>query len=49
MRFVGEKSGAMGATISLLLGALAAGPLYGAFPVAATMLRINPQAADVSI
>ncbi len=49
MRFVGEKSGAVGAIISLLLGALAAGPLYGAFPVAATMLRKDAKFQNVMI
>lgn len=39
VRFVGEDSGALGAALSLSLGALAAGPLYGAFPVAATMFK----------
>ncbi len=49
MRFVGERSGALGAVLSLLLGALAAGPLYGAFPVAATMLRKGGKFMNVMI
>ncbi len=49
MRFVGEKSGALGATLSLGLGALAAGPLYGAFPVAATMMRKGAKFSNVMI
>jgi len=49
MRFVGEESGALGVTLSLLLGALAAGPLYGAFPVAATMLRKDAKFMNVMV
>jgi len=39
MRFVGEGSGIRGTMLSIVLGAAAAGPLYGAFPVAHTMSR----------
>jgi len=39
MRFVGEGSGVRGTILSIVLGAAAAGPLYGAFPVAHTMSR----------
>ena len=37
IRFAGERSGPLGTVLSLLLGAAAAGPLYGAFPIAQTM------------
>lgn len=39
IRYVGERSGVLGTTLSIVLGAAAAGPLYGAFPVAQTMAR----------
>lgn len=39
IRFVGERSGILGTTLSIVLGAAAAGPLYGAFPIAQTMAR----------
>lgn len=39
MKVMGEKSKVLGAALSVVLGAAAAGPLYGAFPVAETMHR----------
>jgi len=39
IRFLGRGSGILGAALSVVLGASAAGPLYGAFPVAAVMSR----------
>jgi uncharacterized membrane protein YraQ (UPF0718 family) len=36
---IGEKSGPVGAGLSIFLGAFAAGPLYLAFPIAETLLR----------
>lgn len=36
---IGEKSGFLGAGLSIFLGAFAAGPLYLAFPIAETLLR----------
>lgn len=38
-KYMGENSGARGAAISIFLGAAAAGPLYGAFPVAIALTR----------
>ena len=38
-RFLGEGSGLRGIVLSFLAGAAAAGPLYGAFPVAAVFLK----------
>lgn len=38
VRFMGEGSRARGIVLAILLGALAAGPLYAAFPIAAMML-----------
>jgi len=39
MRFMGPESGAKGGTLAFLLGSFAAGPLYGAFPVAAVLMK----------
>ena len=39
IRLMGRGSGLLGAALSVALGASAAGPLYGAFPVAAVMSR----------
>ncbi|TDA69972.1 MAG: permease [Clostridia bacterium] len=49
IRFVGEGSGLVGIVLSLFLGAAAAGPLYGAFPVAATMLRKGAKFSNVMV
>jgi len=39
IRYMGEKSGITGILLSIFLGSAAAGPLYGAFPVAAIMMK----------
>ncbi|WP_312474941.1 permease [Neobacillus sp.] len=39
IRYMGEKSGIYGILFSLLLGGVAAGPLYVAFPIAALLLK----------
>lgn len=39
MRFMGPGSGTKGMVLAFLLGSFAAGPLYGAFPVAAVLMR----------
>jgi uncharacterized membrane protein YraQ (UPF0718 family) len=39
MRYVGEHSGLRGIIISYLFGAVAAGPLYAAFPVAMVLVK----------
>lgn len=39
MKYMGEKSGMYGILFSLLLGGIAAGPLYIAFPIAALLLK----------
>ncbi len=36
---IGERSGFLGAGLSIFLGSFAAGPLYLAFPIAETLLR----------
>jgi uncharacterized membrane protein YraQ (UPF0718 family) len=39
MRFMGPGSGLKGALIGFAMGSAAAGPLYGAFPVAAVLMK----------
>ncbi|MGE5483406.1 MAG: permease [Ignavibacteriales bacterium] len=39
VKYMGDGSGLVGISLAVLLGAFAAGPLYGAFPVASMMLR----------
>lgn len=39
MRFMGPDSGLKGGALAFLLGSFAAGPLYGAFPVAAVLMK----------
>ncbi|MBI9095942.1 MAG: permease [Sphaerochaeta sp.] len=38
-RYMGEGSGLKGILLSILIGSAAAGPLYGAFPVAAVFMK----------
>ncbi len=49
MRFMGEKSGIVGISFSILLGAAAAGPLYAAFPLAAIMIQKGVKFSNVLI
>lgn len=39
IRYMGEKSGFKGRVLAFLLGSFAAGPLYGAFPFAAVLMK----------
>lgn len=39
IRLLGEKSGINGVLLSIFMGAAAAGPLYGAFPVVGIMMK----------
>ncbi len=39
MKFMGPDSGIKGPILAFLLGSAAAGPLYGAFPVAAVLMK----------
>lgn len=49
VRFMGEKSGIVGILLSFLLGSAAAGPLYGAFPVAAVFMRKGVKFTNILI
>lgn len=39
MKYMGENSGVLGITLAIVIGSLAAGPMYAAFPFAAMLLR----------
>ena len=39
MKYMGEGSGPLGTFLAFLVGSAAAGPLYGAFPVAAVFMK----------
>ena len=39
IKYLGEESGVKGMLIAILIGSAAAGPLYGAFPVALVLMK----------
>ncbi len=49
VRFMGERSGLKGKAIAFALGSAAAGPLYGAFPIAAVLMRKGASFENVLI
>lgn len=49
IRYLGEGSGLKGIVLSIVLGAAAAGPLYGAFPVAAVMAKKGTKYSNIII
>lgn len=49
IKFLGEKSGVLGITLSVVMGAAAAGPLYGAFPVAGMMMNKGAKFTNILI
>lgn len=49
IKYMGEKSGVKGIVLSILIGSAAAGPLYGAFPVAAVFMKKGVKFTNVLI
>lgn len=49
VKYMGEGSGIVGILISMFLGSAAAGPLYGAFPVAAVFMKKGVKLSNVLI
>jgi uncharacterized membrane protein YraQ (UPF0718 family) len=49
VKYLGEGSGLRGVLIAFVLGSAAAGPLYGAFPVAQVLLRKGASMRNVLI
>lgn len=49
VKFMGEGSGLIGIVLAFFIGSAAAGPLYGAFPVAGVLLRKGSKLSNVFI
>lgn len=49
VRFMGERSGVKGVLLAFLLGSAAAGPLYGAFPVASVFMRKGVKFSNIMV
>jgi uncharacterized membrane protein YraQ (UPF0718 family) len=49
MRYMGRNSGIRGKVLAFLLGSFAAGPLYGAFPFAAVLMRKGASFTNILI
>ena len=49
MRYMGEGSGIKGIVLSIIIGSAAAGPLYGAFPVAAVFMKKGVKFSNILI
>lgn len=49
MRYMGENSGIKGVILSIIIGSAAAGPLYGAFPVAAVFMKKGVKFSNILI
>ena len=49
IRYMGEGSGIKGIILSIIIGSVAAGPLYGAFPVAAVFMKKGVKFTNILI
>lgn len=49
VKFMGEGSGLIGVLLAFFIGSAAAGPLYGAFPVAGVLLKKGSKLSNVFI
>lgn len=49
VKYMGEKSGIKGIILSFIIGSAAAGPLYGAFPVAAVFMKKGVKFSNILI
>ncbi len=49
IKFMGESSGLKGIILAILLGSAAAGPLYGAFPIAAIFMKKGVKFSNILI
>ncbi|QUI21800.1 permease [Vallitalea pronyensis] len=49
VRFMGEGSGLKGIVLAFILGSAAAGPLYGAFPIAAVFMKKGVKFTNILI
>ncbi|WP_099188392.1 permease [Tepidibacter mesophilus] len=48
-KYMGENSGIKGVVLSMILGSAAAGPLYGAFPIAAVFMKKGVKFTNILI
>ena len=49
MKYMGEKSGIKGVAIAMLIGSIAAGPMYAAFPFTAVLLKKGVKFSNIII
>jgi uncharacterized membrane protein YraQ (UPF0718 family) len=49
MKYMGEDSGIKGIILAIILGSAAAGPLYGAFPIAGVFMKKGVKFSNVLI
>ena len=49
VKYMGEGSGLKGILLAILIGSAAAGPLYGAFPVAAVLMKKGAKFTNILI
>lgn len=49
MKYMGEGSGIKGVVLAIILGSAAAGPLYGAFPIAAVFMKKGVKFTNILI
>jgi uncharacterized membrane protein YraQ (UPF0718 family) len=49
IKYLGEHSGLTGVLISFLMGSATAGPLYGAFPVAAVLMKKGAKFSNIMV
>jgi uncharacterized membrane protein YraQ (UPF0718 family) len=49
VKYMGEDSGLIGILIAIFIGSAAAGPLYGAFPVAAVLMKKGVKFSNILI
>lgn len=49
IKYMGENSGLKGIILAIILGSAAAGPLYGAFPVAAVFMKKGVKFSNILI
>ncbi len=49
IKIMGEGSGIIGVFLAILMGSVAAGPLYGAFPVAAVLMKKGVKFSNIMI
>lgn len=49
MKYMGKDSGIKGVVLSIIIGSVAAGPLYGAFPVATVFMKKGVKFSNILI